>query len=134
MAGTAWATVSAQRPADPVRLLTDRVLVMYLGKIVESGPSQDVFDRPARPDTRALMSAVPALDPDVRAARIPIVGEPRSPIDAAPTVCRYHGRCPDGVERCTREMPTLRPRPVAEHAAACHFAFDGEALGHRAGR
>src|SRR3989442_8973721 len=96
---------------------------MYLGKIVESGRSQEVFDRPAHPYTRALMSAVPAPDPAARRARIALVGEPRSPIDPPPTVCRFHGRCPDGVERCTREMPVLRPGPVADHLAACHFGF-----------
>jgi len=106
-----------------VRLLTDRVLVMYLGKIVESGRSEEVFDRPAHPYTRALMSAVPAPDPAARRARIALVGEPRSPIDPPPTVCRFHGRCPDGVERCTREMPVLRPGPAADHLAACHFGF-----------
>ena len=106
-----------------VRLLTDRVLVMYLGRIVESGRSEDVFDRPAHPYTRALMSAVPALETGTRRARIPLVGEPQSPIDPAPTVCRFHGRCPDGVERCTREMPVLRAGPAADHLAACHFGF-----------
>ncbi len=106
-----------------VRLLTDRVLVMYLGRIVESGRSEEVFDRPAHPYTRALMSAVPALDPGAHRARIALVGEPRSPIDPPPTVCRFHGRCPDGVERCTREMPVLRPGPAADHLAACHFGF-----------
>ena len=115
-----------------VRLLTDRVLVMYLGKIVESGRSEDVFDRPAHPYTRALMSAVPALDAGGRRARIPIVGEPRSPIDPAPTVCRFYGRCPQGAEPCTREMPVLRPGPIPDQAVACHFALKGEPLGHPA--
>src|SRR5207247_1720141 len=106
-----------------VRLLTDRVPVMDLGKIVERGRSEEVSDRPAHPYTRALMSAVPAPDPAARRARIALVGEPRSPIDPPPTVCRFHGRCPDGVERCTREMPVLRPGPAAAPPAPCHFGF-----------
>jgi peptide/nickel transport system ATP-binding protein len=115
-----------------VRLLTDRVLVMYLGRIVERGRSEDVFERPAHPYTRALMSAVPG--PGERRGRLTITGEPRSPIDPPATVCRFHGRCPDGVERCTRQMPVLRPGPSPEHAAACHLAFEGEPAGHPAGR
>jgi len=110
-----------------VRLLTDRVLVMYLGRIVETGASQDVFDRPAHPYTRALMSAVPALEPGERRLRVRLAGEPRSPIDPAPDACRFHGRCPDGVERCTREAPALRQAPEGDRRAACHFAFDGAA-------
>jgi peptide/nickel transport system ATP-binding protein len=116
-----------------VRLLTDRVLVMYLGKIVESGPSEGVFDRPVHPYTRALMSAAPALDPGGRRARIPIVGEPRSPIDPSPTVCRFYGRCPEGLEVCTRQMPVLRPGLHPDHVAACHLALKGEPLGLPAG-
>jgi oligopeptide/dipeptide ABC transporter ATP-binding protein len=102
-----------------VRLLSDRVLVMYLGRIVEAGPVDEIFDRPRHPYTRALVSAIPVLDAGGRRARIRLAGEPRSPIDPSPSVCRFHGRCPDGIERCTREMPELRPVSPA-HAAACH--------------
>ena len=116
-----------------VRLMTDRVLVMYLGRVVEHGPSEEVFDRPAHPYTRALLSAVPAPDGARRGTRIVLSGEPRSPIDPAPDACRFHGRCPQGVERCTREMPTLHG-PSADHQAACHFAFEGEPVGHSTGR
>jgi len=108
-----------------VRLLTDRVLVMYLGTIVETGPSAAVFERPVHPYTRALLSAVPALEPRARGARVRLVGEPRSPIDPAPDVCRFYGRCPEGVERCTRAAPALRAAPDGERRAACHFAFEG---------
>jgi oligopeptide/dipeptide ABC transporter ATP-binding protein len=107
-----------------VRLLSDRVLVMYLGKVVEAGPAEAIFERPRHPYTRALVSAIPRLDPGARRARIRLDGEPRSPIDPPRTVCRFHGRCPDGFERCTREMP--RPRPVSEgHVVACHLADAG---------
>jgi peptide/nickel transport system ATP-binding protein len=102
-----------------VRLMSDRVLVMYLGRIVESGPVGAVFDRPRHPYTRALVSAIPVLDPRARRARLRLKGEPLSPIDPPPTVCRFHGRCPDGFERCTREMPALRAVGPG-HAAACH--------------
>ena len=103
-----------------VRLLSDRVLVMYLGRIVESGPVGEVFDRPRHPYTRALISAAPMLDPGARRARIRLSGEPRSPIDPPPTVCRFHGRCPDGFDRCERAMPRLRPAGP-DRLVACHL-------------
>jgi oligopeptide/dipeptide ABC transporter ATP-binding protein len=120
-----------------VRLMSDRVLVMYLGRIVEAGPVDEVFERPRHPYTRALVSAIPVLDSTIieaspgsaercsaptaatRRARIRLEGEPSSPIDPSPTVCRFHGRCPEGFERCTREMPQLRS-VSANHVAACH--------------
>jgi oligopeptide/dipeptide ABC transporter ATP-binding protein len=109
-----------------VRLLADRVLVMYLGKIVESGPVIDVFERPRHPYTRALLSAVPGGLPGAGGPRIRLSGEPRSPIDPSPTTCRFYGRCPEGFDRCRTEMPVLRVER-GEHAVACHLARDGEA-------
>jgi oligopeptide/dipeptide ABC transporter ATP-binding protein len=104
-----------------VRMVTERVFVMYLGKIVESGPADVIFERPAHPYTRALVSAVPVLDAAGRRARIVLRGEPRSPIDPAPRVCRFFGRCPDGFDRCEHEMPALTPFTV-DHEVACHAA------------
>lgn len=106
-----------------VWLLADRVLVMYLGKVVEAGPVARVFERPRHPYTRALLSASPR--PERRRAgdsapRIRLSGEPRSPIDPPATVCRFSGRCPDGFERCDREMPVLRAEGP-DHAVACHL-------------
>jgi oligopeptide/dipeptide ABC transporter ATP-binding protein len=102
-----------------VRLLCDRVLVMYLGKIVEAGPARDVFDHPLHPYTRALVAAVPSPDrKGVERLRLP--GEPMSPIDPDPNICRFYGRCPRGVDQCKSEMPALRR--FGEREAACHFA------------
>ncbi|HEY3189181.1 MAG TPA: ABC transporter ATP-binding protein, partial [Solirubrobacteraceae bacterium] len=103
-----------------MRLLSDRVLVMYLGRIVESGPVEEVFDRPRHPYTRALVSAVPVLDPGARRPRIRLRGEPRSPVNPSPTVCRFYGRCPDGFDRCERRMPQLQP-VGPDHLVACHL-------------
>jgi peptide/nickel transport system ATP-binding protein len=103
-----------------VRLLCDRVLVMYLGKIVEEGPVESVFAAPAHPYTRALLSAIPSFHPAARRRRIHLAGEPRSPIDPSPTVCRFHGRCPKGDERCVAVMPELVERSPG-HYAACHY-------------
>jgi oligopeptide/dipeptide ABC transporter ATP-binding protein len=103
-----------------VRLLCDRVLVMYLGRIVEAGPARDVFDRPLHPYTKALVAAVPRLDGN-GVARLRLTGEPRSPIDPDPNVCRFYGRCPRGTDLCRSEMPPLR-RVAGGREVACHFA------------
>jgi oligopeptide/dipeptide ABC transporter ATP-binding protein len=104
-----------------VRLLCDRVLVMYLGKIVEAGPADELFRHPRHPYTRALISAIPQADPDKRVVRLRLSGEPRSPIDPDPSVCRFYGRCPRGEPRCSAEMPALRGVGEARQVA-CHFA------------
>ena len=104
-----------------VRLLCDRVLVMYLGKVVEQGPAAEVFADPKHPYTKALISAIPQAEPAQRAGRLRLGGEPRSPIDPDPTVCRFYGRCPKGTPRCAEEMPLLRPAGPARQVA-CHFA------------
>jgi oligopeptide/dipeptide ABC transporter ATP-binding protein len=102
-----------------VRLLCDRVLVMYLGKIVESGPAMDVFEHPLHPYTQALVAAVPRFG-ETDAGRLRLTGEPRSPIDPDPNVCRFYGRCPRGTDACTTAMPALRS--FGARQVACHFA------------
>ncbi len=102
-----------------VRLLCDRVLVMYLGKIVETGPAGAVFASPRHPYTRALVSAIPRIGVrDAEAERLD--GEPRSPIDPDPRACRFHGRCP--IERgvCATDPPALRALEPGREAR-CHF-------------
>jgi len=102
-----------------VRLLCDRVVVMYLGKIVEAGAIEQVFRRPRHPYTQALISAIPGASRDGQRQRLD--GEPRSPIDPSPTVCRLVGRCPLATAKCEQAMPLLRP--VADrHEVACHHA------------
>jgi peptide/nickel transport system ATP-binding protein len=103
-----------------VRMLCDRVIVMYLGRVVEQGPAQEIFDAPAHPYTRALIQAIPSVG-GRPAAREVLAGEPRSPVDPDPRVCRFFGRCPRQVDRCRREAPLLREVKRA-HWAACHFA------------
>ncbi len=101
-----------------VRLLCDRVIVMYLGKIIESGNAREVFDHPLHPYTQALVSAIPGA---TTGPRVRLSGEVRSPIDPPATVCRFYGRCPIGVALCGREMPPLRDLGNG-HCVACHFA------------
>jgi oligopeptide/dipeptide ABC transporter ATP-binding protein len=98
-----------------VRLLTERVAVMYLGEIVEVGPSDEVFRAPLHPYTRALISSIPGQGPRIR-----LQGEARSPVDPPASACRFHGRCPDGQDRCGREKPRLVS--VGARAAACLLA------------
>jgi oligopeptide/dipeptide ABC transporter ATP-binding protein len=108
-----------------VRLLCDRVMVMYLGRIVETGPAERVFRHPAHPYTKALLSAIPHFDQvkgdeGLTIPNLRISGEPRSPIDPDPKVCRFYGRCPHGQSACTEMMPLLQGVGPG-HSVACHF-------------
>jgi peptide/nickel transport system ATP-binding protein len=98
-----------------VRHLADRVAIMYLGRIVETGPAEQVFEAPAHPYTRALLESVPRLDRR-RAEFRPVQGEIPSPL-APPPGCHFHPRCPVAVARCGEERPALRPLTDGRMAA-----------------
>lgn len=101
-----------------VKHISDRVAVMYLGKIVELGPAVDIIERPYHPYTRALISAIPTPDPDAERTRqrIVLAGDPPSPINPPPG-CAFHPRCPHAQERCKAGVPPLLPH--AGHEVAC---------------
>ena len=103
-----------------VRHLSQRMLVMYLGKIVEAGPAKTVCDQPKHPYTQALISAVPVVDPDSKRARIILSGDVPSPIHP-PAGCPFHPRCPVAEPRCKIEVPQLRSLGNG-HSVACHLA------------
>ncbi len=102
-----------------VKHISDRVAVMYLGKIVELGPAADVIERPRHPYTRALVSAIPVPDPGKERARQRIVlpGDPPSPLHP-PAGCAFHPRCPFAQEKCRAAVPALAPAGPG-HEAAC---------------
>jgi len=103
-----------------VRMLCDRVIVMYLGRIVEQGPAQELFERPAHPYTRALVNAIPSIGGRPGGREV-LAGEPRSPINPDPASCRFYGRCPIQRDPCRTAAPPLREvRPGV--LAACHFS------------
>jgi len=105
-----------------VRHISDRVAVMYLGKLVELADRKALYDAPLHPYTRALLAAVPIPDPELerRRERVVLSGEVPSPLRPPPG-CVFHPRCPIAVERCRQEVPPLREvRPG--HWAACHLA------------
>jgi peptide/nickel transport system ATP-binding protein len=101
-----------------VKAVSDRVAVMYLGRLCEIGPSEQVFAAPAHPYTSLLLAAIPVPDPDVRPAESVAVGEPPSPI-APPSGCRFRTRCPRADARCAAEVPELRSIAPGR-TVACH--------------
>jgi len=101
-----------------VKAVSDRVAVMYLGRLCEVGPPEAMFARPAHPYTALLIEAIPVPDPEVRPAETVRVGEPPSPI-APPSGCRFRTRCPRADRRCSEEMPELRAVAPNQYVA-CH--------------
>jgi oligopeptide/dipeptide ABC transporter ATP-binding protein len=102
-----------------VKYIADRILVMYLGKLVEAGPVEAVFEQPLHPYTQALLAAIPKADPSVRQKRLLLEGEIPSPINP-PSGCRFHTRCPKVVSMCREKEPELRR--LGQRQVACHLA------------
>jgi peptide/nickel transport system ATP-binding protein len=104
-----------------VRYVSDRVLVMYLGEIVEIGPVDQVYDDPKHPYTRALFDSQLSMDPGERLTEAPLAGEPPNPVNP-PAGCRFHTRCPFAENLCAQIAPSLSDARDSElHAVACHM-------------
>jgi peptide/nickel transport system ATP-binding protein len=105
-----------------VQYISDEVLVMYLGKVVERGPVEALYHRPSHPYTQALLASRPSMDPDVKITTPPITGDPPNPINP-PSGCRFRTRCPYAELVCERLEPVLTAVDDAHHAAACHIVI-----------
>lgn len=103
-----------------VRWLSDRILVMYLGEVVEIGPAEALFTDAQHPYTKALLSSMPSMDPDNRTLSSPLSGDPPSPI-APPSGCRFHTRCPHAKAACAQIKPQLKTVGQG-HQSACLMA------------
>jgi oligopeptide/dipeptide ABC transporter ATP-binding protein len=112
-----------------VAYIADRIAVMYLGRIVEIGPAQEVLNTPKHPYTKALRSVVPAPNPRLRGQHIVLEGETPNPIDL-PDYCRFAARCPYVIDRCMQIDPRLEPVGNHQHAA-CIRADELSQTNHR---
>lgn len=110
-----------------VRHISDRIIVMYLGTIVEIADKTSLFENPQHPYTKALLSAIPIPDPNKKKERIILKGDVPSPIDP-PTGCRFHTRCPFATEKCKTDVPELRTTDDMKegHMGACHYMEEME--------
>ncbi len=106
-----------------VQYVSDRVLVMYLGKVVELGPVERIYAGTGHPYTRALLSAMPSMDPAHRTQTPPLTGDPPNPINP-PSGCRFRTRCPHAEDLCARRVPPLSELS-AGHRIACHMVHAG---------
>ncbi|WP_372638440.1 ABC transporter ATP-binding protein [Cohnella sp.] len=108
-----------------VRHISDRIIVMYLGRIVEIADKKSLFEKPSHPYTKALLSAIPTPNPEVTKNRMILKGDVPSPINP-PAGCRFHTRCPFATDRCRSEVPELRTAVgmLPGHQAACHYLED----------
>ncbi len=114
-----------------VRHLCDRTAVMYLGRIVEVAPTEQLFSDPRHPYTQGLLRAIPRLRPGTSSVRLGVQGDPPSPF-AVPSGCRFHPRCPLATDRCRTEDPALAGGGSGGvHVAACHYAFTPHPAEHR---
>ena len=109
-----------------VKNISDRIAVMYLGKICEVSGSEDLYRNPAHPYTDVLLSSIPVPDPTVAVKKISVEGEPPSPV-SPPAGCRFNTRCPNATDRCRSEEPTLREVEPGHFVACHHPLFGGEA-------
>ncbi|MDH4425377.1 MAG: ABC transporter ATP-binding protein [Acidovorax sp.] len=108
-----------------VRYMSDRVMVMYLGQVAEIGDSETLFDHPAHPYTRALLSSIPSMDPDHRTEEPPLAGDPPNPINPPPG-CRFHTRCAHAQALCSERVPSLSPIAHGQIASCwMHVAGSG---------
>ncbi|MEM7776322.1 MAG: oligopeptide/dipeptide ABC transporter ATP-binding protein [Pseudomonadota bacterium] len=107
-----------------VHYISDRVLVMYLGQVVEIGPVTEIYERPSHPYTRSLLSAMPSMDPSRRADKPPLTGDPPNPVNP-PSGCRFHTRCPHAADVCKTKVPILQRSGNNDHLAACHMLNSG---------
>ena len=116
-----------------VRYISDRVMVMYLGKVVEIGPVDRLYRDPQHPYTQALLSAMPSMDPRRRTVQAPLSGDPPNPINP-PSGCRFRTRCPFAEGVCEAVPPALLAPPGDEsRAVACHMRVPGSGHSRAAG-
>jgi oligopeptide/dipeptide ABC transporter ATP-binding protein len=104
-----------------IKHVSDRIAVMYLGKIVEIGSREELFKKQLHPYTQALFMAIPVPDPSFHRRRVVLKGDVPSPVNP-PSGCRFHPRCPIAIEKCSREEPELIEHGSTGHLAACHLS------------
>ena len=115
-----------------VKQVSDRVTVMYLGKLCEAGPGESVYRQPLHPYTRALLDSIPSTEPGGARASATIKGEPPSPINP-PSGCRFRTRCPRATDLCAEQEPMARELATTGHVVACHFPLTEPAPAAAAG-
>jgi peptide/nickel transport system ATP-binding protein len=112
--------------------IADRLAIMYLGEVVENGPTADVINAPKHPYAASLLSASPKPDPRANRERVLLPGEPPDPIDL-PDGCNFAPRCPRAQNDCRKSDPTLAAAGDGDHGGACFYPVDGEAPGDKSG-